>query len=158
MAIYGTNADVQYVVLGISFLSDYYSIYDLSNLRVGFIKADPDAGVLTFERFMFVFAAALAATAILSCGCFCCCCCLCKPCRYMKDSSWIRVRNQAKIDAAIHNMSLMTEDAPDRIFGGSSTTKLPIDRYNKTKHGMGHTPNSSHDKDNTNNYLFATGN
>jgi len=115
MEIYGTNDNVEYVVLGISFLSDYYSIYDLSNERVGFITANPGAGTLTFERFMFVFAAALAATAILSCGCFCCCCCLCRPCRYMKEGN--RLRNEAKIDATLYNMSLMSEDGPDRVFG-----------------------------------------
>lgn len=80
------------MVLGVSFLIDYYTIYDMESTkpRIGFIEANHSAGVLTFERFMFVFGASLAALAIVSCGCFCCCCCLCKPCRVWSEKNTLK--------------------------------------------------------------------
>lgn len=122
------------MVLGVTFLTDYYTIYDMNNAdpRIGFIEANPGAGVLTFERFLFVFAAAVAALAILSCGCFCCCCCLCKPCRVWKERKGIRY--QAKLDATFRTISLMNEDKGDQIL--NSQHNLPKNYYNQDKYGF----------------------
>ena len=70
-------------VLGLQYLKDYYSIFDLENKRIGFIEANPDADTINMGRLLYAIYNPIYYMMIASLCCCCCCCGCCgKMCKW----------------------------------------------------------------------------